>query len=946
MSQSTRLLAYGRTSADHLGEIRSYSAPWEEIRELFREPARRKVTSAQYAEMTPKQRAASKNAGLFFGGLCAAGKRRSTSLIHRDILNFDLDEHCESIWQELLDTGRIAALDGLGYLVHTTRSHTDAHPKLRILLPTSKPVMPGEYGPVVRAGAFQLDPRMLAVAGESFVPAQGMFFPTTNADQEYRLWIVDGAPFDVDAALAKYPADQPTTWPARPREKVQAYSAERRMTHPEDKKAQAPVIAAVHRAFGPYGVLDQILDDIYAPAGDRYTIIGATGAPSVRVYDDAFIHSDHGSDKAVGQHNAFDLVRIHRFGELDADFDLASLSPSDWPSYRACCVFMLGFPEVRAHLKDIEAEIAAERHQGLLDALGGLDDLDDEEDGDPAGDDDDDDLIGDDDDDDLIGDSEPAQATVEMVIARVRRALARAVDIADLERRLEVIRAFPLTEFRNLHRDLVTPDVVRRFDELGAPVSKAAARRLLVPSIENLRDQAASRPMPDWLQGWVYLAGDTKYMHMDTKEMLSRDGFNGRFNRAAGEEAGVSDLGVTKVQASDLATQVFCIPMPHSTRFHPGKPPLFVEDGITYANTYRAPIIESGGYKGRRGVELLLRLIEELLPAKVHQEILLDFMAHCVRFPHRKLRYALLLKGSENEGKSLIANLLRVLVGRRNSGIVGPDQLTERFNSWSHEKNLVIVEEVKMYGRESHEVLNRLKPTITNDEIAIRRMQRDVTTEPNFCNVMLTTNYEDCLPVAEDNTRFAVLFTRFLTNQAVIEWREARIQAEGSDYVRELFDHIQNHPLQFAEFFDGYEFSSQYDPGGRAPWTTFKAVMAEDAKTEERQLLEDMLASGEHPGISDDILLWGSFRAELDVRGLAPALRGGGVSRFLKPMGFVKAHGSSCRVGGSVRRLNVWTRNTALLDADGSLTDLGKQRAIQAAKACDEVDRLGGVASG
>lgn len=301
--------------------------------------------------------------------------------------------------------------------------------------------------------------------------------------------------------------------------------------------------------------------------------------------------------------------------------------------------------------------------------------------------------------------------------------------------------------------------------------------------------------------------------------------------------------------------------------------------------------------------------------------MVLDFMAHSVRHPGKKLRYAMLIKGAEEEGKSLLGMLVGRLVGPGNFGIVNSDQLTEKFNSWSHQRVFVIVEEIKLPGRDAPMVLNKLKPVVSNAEVPIRRMQKDVTTESNYCNIYLTTNFEDCLPMEEDNTRYMVLFTRFQTNAQVKAWRAARVKEEGFDYVRVLYDHMVEHPHQFQEFFHEREFSAHYDPDARAPWTRFKKQMADDAKTEERQLLEDMLDRGDHPAINDDVVIWSAFREVLDQKGLAPKLAGRGVTTFMKNLGFVRCTPHWRKTDEGRRKLRIWTRSIDQLDSEGRMSD-------------------------
>lgn len=88
----------------------------------------------------------------------------------------------------------------------------------------------------------------------------------------------------------------------------------------------------------------------------RWTYSKGSVAEGVIIYDrGAKIHSHHDSDPARGQNNAFDLVRLHRFGHLDKDIP-AGKPVTELPSYRAMYDFAMSQPEVQAEMVDEEFE--------------------------------------------------------------------------------------------------------------------------------------------------------------------------------------------------------------------------------------------------------------------------------------------------------------------------------------------------------------------------------------------------------------------------------------------------------------------------------------------------------------------------------------------------------------------------------------------------------------
>ena len=79
---------------------------------------------------------------------------------------------------------------------------------------------------------------------------------------------------------------------------------------------------------------------------NRYSPEGATGAAGAIVYDDVFLYSHHETDVAAQLNlNAFDLVRLHRFGEL-VERESDDMPMGDRPSYRAMAQLAVSYPAV------------------------------------------------------------------------------------------------------------------------------------------------------------------------------------------------------------------------------------------------------------------------------------------------------------------------------------------------------------------------------------------------------------------------------------------------------------------------------------------------------------------------------------------------------------------------------------------------------------------------
>lgn len=96
--------------------------------------------------------------------------------------------------------------------------------------------------------------------------------------------------------------------------------------------------------------IDTFLSEVYAPSAmnGRYDYIPADSSAGVIVYDGKFAYSHHATDPVCGRLlNAFDLVRLHRFRDLD-DKCAPDTAPSKLPSFQAMSDFALKDEKVKA----------------------------------------------------------------------------------------------------------------------------------------------------------------------------------------------------------------------------------------------------------------------------------------------------------------------------------------------------------------------------------------------------------------------------------------------------------------------------------------------------------------------------------------------------------------------------------------------------------------------
>ena len=124
----------------------------------------------------------------------------------------------------------------------------------------------------------------------------------------------------------------------------------RSITQQADPLEKPGIVGAFCRAYTIEEAIETFLSDVYEPSSmnGRYDYIPADSAAGVVVYDGKFAYSHHATDPVCGKLlNAFDLVRLHKFRELDENVGLDT-PPGKLPSFKAMSDLALGDDKVKA----------------------------------------------------------------------------------------------------------------------------------------------------------------------------------------------------------------------------------------------------------------------------------------------------------------------------------------------------------------------------------------------------------------------------------------------------------------------------------------------------------------------------------------------------------------------------------------------------------------------
>ena len=330
---------------------------WSELLERLSTTTRTPETVAEYKAMSRDQQSDIKDVGGFVGGYCNNGNR--SDIRFRSILCLDADFADAELWDDW------GLLYGHAAAVYSTHKHTPEKPRLRLVVPLARSVSPDEYQAIGRRVAATLG--IDKFDDTSYQPQRMMYWPSTSQDGEYVFEYIDADFLDPDAVLATYHDwTDISSWPmsSRVADVVKKTAAKQK-----DPLEKGGLVGAFCRA---YTIQEAIAEHVptYQPCSEpnRYTYTEGSTAAGVVIYDDRFSYSHHATDPTSMQLcNAWDLVRLHRFGELDADCN-PDTKVSSRPSYKAMSEFATNDPATK---RQIIADRMAEASEDFTAPVGG-----------------------------------------------------------------------------------------------------------------------------------------------------------------------------------------------------------------------------------------------------------------------------------------------------------------------------------------------------------------------------------------------------------------------------------------------------------------------------------------------------------------------------------------------------------------------------------------------
>lgn len=304
---------------------------FDELKERLKVTIRTTESAEEYARFSKAKKDNAKDHGGFVAGALKGGRRKIDTVELRSMVALDGDRIDKTFLENYETSTPYTSV------LYTTHSSTDENPRVRLIFPLTRDVTPEEFVAVSRYLAQMLGIDYFDEC--SYQPNQLMYWPSTPSNGSFVYKEVDKNWLNPDEILNAHPEwTDPTRLPTSSRESKANTVANQKVQDPLEKDG---IVGLFNRVYFPISkAIDAFLSDVYEPTENenRYHLIESSSIAGVEIKEEGkFVYSHHAKDPAyLKLCNAFDIVRIHKFGDDD-----------DKKSFRDMCEFAMQVDEVK-----------------------------------------------------------------------------------------------------------------------------------------------------------------------------------------------------------------------------------------------------------------------------------------------------------------------------------------------------------------------------------------------------------------------------------------------------------------------------------------------------------------------------------------------------------------------------------------------------------------------
>ena len=375
---------------------------------------------------------------------------------------------------------------------------------------------------------------------------------------------------------------------------------------------------------------------------------------------------------------------------------------------------------------------------------------------------------------------------------------------------------------------------------------QVAGSKLLMADIKKMMKPPVIKNMATgaFVDDYVYLKSAAKYMNRYNKKSMNHMAFDVVHTRETPD-------------ATDDAPQLASIFARDKIQFVEGVmyAPMFGDvfnyDDADYLNGYKPnnllPIIPIKGAGSI--VNRMKNHIKHLLPKQEEQDIVINYLAHNVQKPGVKLQWAIVLQGVQGDGKTILSEMMQLVMGMSNVRLLNVKTLESNFTAWTAGQCMTFIEELKLDNFRKYEILNNLKPYISNEVIEVTAKGKDPLVALNTTNYFALTNFKDALPIDDKDRRYCVLFSQWQCAKKLAEF-----ERDNKGYYSNLYDDMRNNAGELLHWLSNHKIPQSFIDAKRAPVTLAKKSMSALAKSDGFILVDDAIGEFESEMINENVV--------------------------------------------------------------------------------------------
>jgi hypothetical protein len=407
--------------------------------------------------------------------------------------------------------------------------------------------------------------------------------------------------------------------------------------------------------------------------------------------------------------------------------------------------------------------------------------------------------------------------------------------------------------------DALLSEIITAARRIGMKITASSLRKDLKKlKSATQAEKKKKEKMPDWAKGLCYVAAINKFIRPQTGEHFSPEALDRAFAhkllpsdeqlRSLASQS-IGTMGTPVISPQDYLLNIIQVPTAYDLIYDPAQPnDTFVHrHGKVFLNTYQRSHPEPDPDTAFEAGNLLLEHLINLIAEPAYRITILDFMAYLVQHPGSKIRWAILLQGAEGCGKTFLAEAMKAVLGDEHVRMVGDQALRGTWNDWAYGAQLTALEEVRVAGHNRYEVMNALKPLITNDVISINQRFRDSRNVQNITNYILFTNHHDALALSSGDRRYFVVKSPIQTKAQVV-------RLNRNNYFDRMHSMLEDNASGLRSFLETYDISPSFPVNGPAPITTYLTQLVNDASSDLSVAVSTALEDAGHPLLRRDFL--------------------------------------------------------------------------------------------